>query len=281
MPFFSPLRYPGGKRKILPYLKKIIKDNNITLTDYVEPYAGGSAVALDLLFFELTNKIHINDMDHSIYSFWYSILNETDRFCEEISVIDLSFDEWKKQKSIQNTYESTFELGFSTFYLNRTNRSGIINGGVIGGKEQNGDYLLDARFNKENLIKRIRKISRHKSQIEISNLDAVEFMKLKSPNISKQSSLFYLDPPYFINGRKLYKNFYEEKDHEKIRNYLLTLTHNWLVSYDNVPKIRELYGNFQMQEYSLSYTANQKVNGKEIMIFSNNLKPVGFITTTL
>lgn len=274
MPYYSPLRYPGGKRKLLPYLRKIITENNLSINNYVEPYAGGSAVALDLLFSGNVNDIYLNDIDKSIYAFWNSVMYDTDRFCEEILSTGLSISEWENQKAKQENYDSLFDLGFSTFYLNRTNRSGIINGGVIGGKQQDGDYSMDARFNKSNLISRIRMISEHQSGIHLFNLDALDFLKTILGDLERENTLIYLDPPYFLNGKKLYSNYYKSDDHKTIKEFVESLSHKWIISYDNVEAIKALYKNFNIIEYSLSYTAQEKTLGEEIMIFSNQLTAI-------
>jgi DNA adenine methylase len=161
--FYSPLRYPGGKNKLSAFIAKICIDNNIN-GHYIEPYSGGASVALFLLIEGFVDKITINDRDRSIYAFWHSVLNKTNELCELIEKAELTISEWKKQKNIQTNKKTVdlLTLGFSTFYLNRTNRSGIINGGVMGGVEQNGKYLMNCRFNKNELIQRIRLIAKHK-----------------------------------------------------------------------------------------------------------------------
>ncbi len=157
--FYSPLRYPGGKTKIAPFIKELFYENNLVGMDYVEPYAGGAGAALTLLFEEYVSTITINDYDRSIYAFWHSIINNTEEFCEKISKTPIDVETWLVQKEIQKnkTNETLFSLGFSTFFLNRTNISGVIKGGVIGGKKQTGKYKIDARFNKSDLISKIHR----------------------------------------------------------------------------------------------------------------------------
>ena len=89
------------------------------------------------------------------------------------------------------------------FYMNRTNRSGIIKGGVIGGLEQNGNWKLDARFNKDNLIKRISKIVERKDGIHIYNKDVSSLVKNYLPKY-EDNAFVYFDPPYFGKGKQLY-----------------------------------------------------------------------------
>lgn len=270
----SPLRYPGGKSRVSKFVAKLIEENNIIKGNYVEPFAGGAGVALNLLFSGVVDNIFINDKDKSIYAFWYSILNNTDKFIDKIISIDVTIEEWLKQRDIQkNENIDMFYLGFSTFFLNRTNRSGIIKGGVIGGIEQAGKWKLDVRFNKEALIKKIQRISAYKEHIHIYNMDAIDFLNKEVTNLNVKNTLIYLDPPYYAKGKQLYMNFFEHKDHVNLYNVINTLQYLWLVSYDNRKEIKEIYKN-KMEltiEYNLRYTAGIKGSGQEIMFASDNL----------
>lgn len=270
---FSPLRYPGGKGKITDYMRSVFEANNLEDGHYVEPFAGGAAVALGLLFTETVRRIHINDIDRSIYAFWHSVLNEPEELCRLIRNKRASISEWERQKSVQREKSTTslIELGFSTFFLNRTNRSGIINGGVIGGKDQSGTWKIDARYNKSDLISRIEKIASFASRIELHNLDAPAFLAKIEARLP-DNTLIYLDPPYFYKGNRLYHSFYKPHDHEFLARWVLrNLKHHWLVSYDNVIQIEQAYAGKRMLQYSIGYSARESYKGSEIMIFSDGL----------
>ena len=243
----SPLRYPGGKNKLSAFLAKICLDNDIN-GHYVEPYAGGAAVALFLLYENFVNQITINDKDRSIYAFWYSVLNYNSELCKKINETELTLENWHYQKSIQQNKAKAnlLDLGFSTFFLNRTNRSGIINGGLIGGVDQDGEYKMDCRFNKEKLLKRIRKVSEYKDNINLFNLDALELVKQIRKENEADNTIFYFDPPYYLKASSLYLNHYEDDDHQKVSDEIQKISEiKWIVSYDNVPEIIQLYKNFK------------------------------------
>lgn len=270
--FNSPLRYPGGKGKLSNYFKLLLLENQLHDIPYVEIYAGGAGVALTLLFDEFVSEIHINDISRPVYSFWHSILYQTKEFCDQLENCPVTVEYRQEQQAIQlDPNATTLELGFSTFFLNRTNRSGIIKGGVIGGKNQNGKYKIDARFNRKDLISRIKKISRYASRIHIYNLDAVDFIQKTLPTISSDAFV-YLDPPYFVKGEGLYENFYLQCDHEKIGQLTNEIKQYWVVSYDNVPEINNIYNGKRSITYSLNYSAANRYKGAEVMFFSENLK---------
>lgn len=271
----SPLRYPGGKSKIYVKVKNIIdavldKENRI----YVEPYAGGAGLALKLLFKGDVEQIVLNDLDYHIYCFWKVCLNETKAICDMIKSIEVNLQEWERQKSIYlNVIGHTeLEIGFSTFFLNRCNVSGIINGGPIGGNEQTGKYKIDARFNKENLVKKIQKVAEHRDKIKIYNMDAIDFLNIIVPRYTQYNVFLNIDPPYVKKGPMLYKNSYTYKDHEYIAEHVKKLQTYWIITYDACDFIKNLYMDFAMEELELNYSAGKSKNGKEYIIYSKRIK---------
>jgi DNA adenine methylase len=272
MPFLSPLRYPGGKRKLANFVKLVYVTNDLVGGEYVEPYAGGAGIALALLFEQYVRRIHINDLDRAIYAFWHSVLNATESLCRLIRDTPVNIDEWHRQKQIQDdTDASLLPLGFSTFFLNRTNRSGIISGGVIGGKKQAGKWRLDARFNKPDLIARIENIARHRGRIHLYHLDASELIDEVLPDFP-EDTVCYLDPPYYVKGQQeLYTSYYKPDDHQHIARLVTSMDHLWIVSYDDVPEIRALYEGFRHVNYGLNYSAQDRYKGAEIMFFCSQL----------
>lgn len=268
----SPLRYPGGKAKLFPFFAELIKENNLFGSEYCEPYAGGAGLAIQLLTQGFVDRVSINDIDCSIYAFWQSALYDTDKFCGLIKSTPITVDEWYRQKDIwkQGDCENSLALGFSAYFLNRTNRSGIIEGaGPIGGYAQAGKWKIDVRLKKEKQIKNLMALSRYSGQIDVSNLDALDFFR---KSIAKENAFVYLDPPYFVKGHKLYKNFYEPKDHIQIAQELkLHRNAKWVVSYDDVGEIRDAYDSFSPITYLLNYSAGQKTVGSEVIYLSDTV----------
>lgn len=269
--FVSPLRYPGGKLKVVDYVKRLFEVNDLMDGTYIEPYAGGASVALTLLFSEYASKIKINDIDRSIFAFWHSVLNETGALCRLVADTPVNMEVWHAQREVQQHKQEAelLELGFSTFFLNRTNRSGILSGGVIGGKNQDGNFKIDARYNKEDLIERIESIAEYADRIELTSIDAVELIKsIKKPT---EKTFCYLDPPYYVKGRDLYLNYYNDDDHRAIAKAIKKYKGKWIISYDAVDFIRELYKDYRQKEYYLSYSAGNPAKGREIVVYSDGL----------
>lgn len=270
---YSPLRYPGGKSQLSKYVLSILEENNLIGGTYAEPYAGGAGVAVYLLLNKHVSKIYINDIDPAIYSFWYSVKYYTDKLCALIKDTKVDVDTWLVQKQVQKNkgQYSILEVGFSTFFLNRTNRSGILKGGIIGGKKQNGKYKMDCRFNKSNLIKRIEAIAGYSDNIIVSKCDAIEFLELNQNNFNDKT-LIYLDPPYYDKGHQLYVDFYTHSDHVKLKECVQSTNYsNWIITYDNTEKINTIYEGFNKEDLYIRYSAAQKRVGQEILIYSPQL----------
>ena len=265
---FSPLRYPGGKNKTYQYVKYLVENNNIDT--YIEPFCGGAAVALKLLLNNDVKRIMLNDFDRSIYAMWFSILHDTEAFIKRVREAEFTIEEWDKQQEIQKNKENAdlLTLGFSTFYLNRTNRSGIIQAGPIGGRNQIGNYKMNCRYNTEVLVNKIELIAKNKNKIGLYNLDAIKFIK---NNIRRtKRSLTFFDPPYFVKGKQLYTNFYEYIDHLELRDTIDKYmgSHKWILTYDFHEEIQNMYSSFEHFPYQLNYSAGSSKKGIEYIFFS-------------
>lgn len=272
---FTPLRYPGGKGKLAAFVKNIIEANKLNDGTYVEPYAGGAAIALELLFHEYVAKIYINDVSRPVYAFWKSVLDHTEQLVRLTRDTSLTVQAWDRQKQIlvhPDDYDD-IELGFATFFLNRTNRSGILNGGIIGGRDQSGPWKIDARFNVPELIFRIESIAKMRSRISLSRKDSIRFLSTNL-NIWPPKTLIYLDPPYYTKGKDLYLDYYNHEDHERIAEFVTQRLNRqkWIVSYDNAVAIRTIYGCYRRIIYNVHYSARESREGTEVMFFSDSLQ---------
>lgn len=264
--FNTPLRYPGGKGRLTQFIADTMQANGLIGGHYAEAYAGGAAVAIGLLQLEYASHIHINDVNRSVHAFWHCVLHHSDDLCKRIRKTRISMTEWHRQREIQDLVDvEPLDLAFSTFFLNRTNRSGIIRGGVIGGKKQDGDWKLNARYNKADLISRIERIAALKSRISLYQYDAVDFISNAIPEMPSRT-LVYLDPPYYVKGKGLYEDHYAHEDHAHIAKLVPSIRQPWVVSYDNVEPIRKLYCRQRQFFFGLRYSAQDRYEGSEILV---------------
>lgn len=280
----TPLRYPGGKSILKDYFSQYITCNFNELPIYVEVFCGGAGAAIDLLLSERVSKIVLNDADTSVYAFWNTVKYHSEKLIQRINETEVSLEQWGKQKHIYNTERkclnpNLIDLGFATFYLNRTNRSGVLNAGPIGGSSDEAQkralYKIDSRFNKSDLIQRIQEIAKYNERIEVLNFDAIELLNhltLEWTIDEMENTFIYLDPPYFVQGSSLYLNYYKAKDHTVLKEKLqsLPLLFKWILSYDDTVDVRSLYSNFNQFSFNVNYNVQTCKGGSELLIPSSN-----------
>lgn len=266
----TPVRYPGGKTKIYPEIKSILEANNLLGHAYAELFAGGAGLAIKLLLKNDVQSIVINDFDPAVYCMWNVIVNHSEELCEFINEAKLDIDTWKSMREIYRSKDvsDSLALGKACFYLNRTNVSGILSGGVIGGLDQTGTYKMDARFNRKTLIAKIRRIEEYKDRIEVTNLDAEEFItrRLTDPDL-----FAYLDPPYVQKGPGLYRSSFTNEKHRSLARKIGDARSKWVVTYDADVLIESIYNDYEQSNLEIGYSANLKTVGKEKIILGPGL----------
>lgn len=271
--YATPLRYPGGKQRLAPFILEILEANLLCGGEYVEPYAGGAGVAIELLLSRSVSRIHLNDCSLPVFAFWSSVINDPEGFCRRIASASLTVQEWRRCQEILRSAGSAdlLDLGYATFFLNRCNRSGVLTGGLIGGIKQEGNWLMDARFNRNELIRRIERIADFGHLIDVYNLDAEDFLE-SNRSAWPDNTLVYCDPPYFERAKGLYLNKYIADDHTRFAEFIQSQTQlRWIVSYDGVPEIEKLYTDRRTILYDLQYSAARPYKGKEFFIFSDEM----------
>lgn len=270
----TPLRYPGGKSLMAPLFIDLLKINDVEGCTYAEPYAGGAGAAINLLLGGYVSRIMINDANVAIFSFWKYLKEENERMIHDTLSCKVTLESWHRMKKIfMTSKEPCYELAFATFFLSRTNRSGILNAGPIGGstckKQEEAVYKIDCRFNREDLARRIENIGKKKTHIEVSNKDALKFLK----DLRKNDYFVYLDPPYYQMGQSLYMNYYHDKEHRELASYLKeTKKFKWILSYDDNTVIRDIYKDFCLYTFPLSYRVQKAKSGKELLCLSKDLQ---------
>ena len=270
----SPLRYPGGKASLYPLVSNLLQTNHLERRQYAEPFAGGCGLALALLYGGHVSDIHINDVDPSIWAFWYSVLNDVEAVVHMIASTPVTVDEWRRQRAVYLAQDESdvVALGFSAFFLNRTNRSGIIKGaGLIGGQEQKGPYKIDCRFNRADLTRRVRRVAKYRSRIHLSKCDALTFLDEARASLSHRT-FFFIDPPYLKKGAHLYTNYYSREDHRILADKVLGMENPWVITYDDAAYISDLYRSRRQYRFDIGYSLEIKRRGTELLIVGKGVR---------
>lgn len=266
----SPFRYPGGKGFLTGFLDSQLEQLDQGSRQYVEPFAGGAGAAFNLLSRERADHIHLNDLDIRVFSAWKAILQENDKFVAALQKCDVSLETWKWAKELVDrpTQNYSFDLGFATFFINRTSRAGIITGsGPIGGYKQSGEWKIDARFYRDTMVKRVKWIGENADKVSLYRLPAVDFLKECESKLDPVRTLYFIDPPYVKIGSRLYLDGMLDGGHEYLAQYINDnhLVH-WIMTYDDHPLIRNLYEECKIRHLQVNYSLGRSRKENEVLI---------------
>lgn len=273
MRYLSPLRYPGGKARLAPFFARLIRAQIPAPTHYAEPYAGGAGAALRLLTDGAVDHIHINDLNVGVAAFWRTITapNGANAFCQLINNTLVTVEQWNHQRAIYQAGKGDdLALGFATFFLNRTNRSGILDAGPIGGFEQVGKWKIDARYNKSALIERVKHVAALGDRIHVTQLDGLDFLTTMEAHAT--DVLVYADPPYVEQGGRLYLHAFNGDDHKALAEKLQAAKYPWLLTYDDQRIVwDDLYDAARCARFDIAHTAAIQHVGKETIVYGPTL----------
>lgn len=272
MKVLSPLRYPGGKAKMAPFLERLALAQIPRPTVYAEPYAGGAGAALRLLTTGVVERIKLNDLNDGVANFWLAVFGQTDRLLQTLRAVPLTLHEWYRQREIYlDDQAEGFDRGFATFYLNRTNRSGILGARPIGGLEQTGRWKLDARFNPTALAMRIEQLATFHDRVSVTQWDGRDF--LRKVDARDERVLFYIDPPYLKQGEDLYLANMTYRDHMDLARTLRTVKSPWVLTYDKDDRVPdELYSGLPCASFTVAHTAAIQHIGSEYLVVPDHVR---------
>jgi DNA adenine methylase len=266
--YLSPLRYPGGKARLAPFVSELLRNQHPRPRRYVEPFAGGAGVGLRLLYDEHVDEIVINDLNPGIAAFWRSVFDSPEEFMDLIRRCKPSIDVWYEQQAVYDSApDDDLALGFATFFLNRTNRSGILGARPIGGLDQTGRWKIDARWNADKLAARIDLLAPYASRVEIRERDALDLL---SEVLRDPETFVYADPPYVVQGDELYLDTLRWEDHQRLSG-ILRGSRNWFLTYDADERVLDLYRGLRCVSFGIAHTAATQHIGREFGVFADAL----------
>lgn len=269
----SPLRYPGSKQKLAPKIANLLINNSIKPDVFIEAFSGGASISIYLLQLNLVNNIALIEKDPLLASFWKTVFYDSEWLIKQINKIDVTIENWQKFKKYKP--RTIRNKALKCLFLNRTNFSGILKAGPIGGKNQESKYKIDCRFNKKRLIETIEKLSLFRNKVLfIEEGDYSDILNKKLLTLSS-NSFIYFDPPYVKKADQLYNYFFKMNDHIKLKDYIYSLSNKWLLTYDYDLFIIDLYSDKKYNQcvFDMTYTVSSNKNRKSFKEFiSSNLE---------
>lgn len=276
-PTVTPLRYPGGKTWILPYVKEFLRFHTLNLGTIIEPFAGSASVSIGLLKDGLTEFAYICENDPLITSFWKSALDRNDEFIEVIKHLQISMETWYdfKKYFAEDAYKKydKIELGVAFLFYNRVNYSGILKAGPIGGRNQLSEYKMHCRFNLDRIVKKLSELRTLADRIQVVPSDGINYIQNYNWSGHDNDTFIYIDPPYYKAGKVLYRNYFKNEEHIKLANVVTKIETPWLVSYDESEFISHLYETSKFQYVYTDYQAGNLRRGIRELLISNRKIP--------
>lgn len=267
----SPLRYPGGKRRLVPYMAAALKANGIQPDLLVEPFAGGASVGLELLAFGFVKRVALGDLDPYVAAFWETTFEDADWLCEQVESVPLDLETWERMKG--SNFRGRRNRALACLYLNRTSFNGALHrrAGPIGGKRASSAYEIGCRFPRERIVQRIRACAALADRVELVVAEEAMNLVKRTRELARKRGwevFFYLDPPFWAKSQYLYRRAFTRNMHRRLAESLRWVDDPYLLSYDPAPEIVELYrhDHLLVQEIELLYSGRATDGIAELVI---------------
>jgi DNA adenine methylase len=261
VPQRSPFRYPGGKTWAIPTVRKWLAQGYAKLL--IEPFVGGGIVSLTASAEFLVENVLMIELDKEVSAVWQTIIGDDNEWlAQRILSFDLTID--NVQAEIEKEEKSIRDRAFCTILKNRTYHGGILaKGSGLLKHGENGKGIL-SRWYPETLAKRIRDISKYKEKIQTVEGDAFDYIDKYKDN---EDCYFFIDPPYFVAGRRMYTHF--DIDHEHLFKLTSQIKGKFLLTYDNADEIVELAKKYNLRYTTIPMKTTHHLEKRELLISDN------------
>lgn len=241
---YSPLRYPGGKQNWMPIVLNHWEKHGLKPNVFVEPFAGGAGLSLALIAEGHLKHVVLAEKHYGIRTLLKTL--RTLYWNDEL----MRLFECPNKDDFSWSYST--EQAFLTLHANYTNYQGILHPHARKGEN---------RWDVQKIAKKLRQCH------SILKKARVEFLEDYTEAFNEFDKLDYgfcfIDPPYYKQGARLYQHSFNDKDHVELCETLQRgnefYPQQWMLAYDNHPRIWELYHWATIQVHP---------NGKELIITS-------------
>jgi|ERR1043166_7404285 DNA adenine methylase len=268
----SPLRYPGGKADFVSTLDRILRTAKLEGLPLIEPYAGSAAVTIGLLELGTVPTATILERDPLLFAFWVSVFERPEELLDRFFDLPMTLETWHHLQPLlqiddPRTHDMV-ELGVAGLFFNRANFSGILHSGPIGGALQQSKYKINCRANKGEIAARVAQIAELGRRVTVCFGNGLDLIRT---HLSRKRVVYYVDPPYFVMGERLYRYHFRHKDHKQLAMTLKKAKFPWVLSYDNNHVIEFLYEDCEVRKHAFAYSARSRKEHDELVIANFNL----------
>jgi DNA adenine methylase len=239
--------YIGGKFNLLKKLISLIPEHKT----YVEVFGGAGTLLLN----KPKSKVEVfNDVDSDLINLFMVVREKPEEFLRKFRFL-LYSRELNKRWSRAIDSDDLVERAARFYYVIRSSFSGSWGAGWSF-KKNKPKRFFDSLETIDSIAKRLK-------SVHIENLDFRKCINIwDSPN-----TFFFLDPPYY--GKYRYRKNLTIQDHSDLKEILGKVKGKWLLTYNDHPKVREVYDMFTIQRALLPLTASLAKSGNKRKAFAN------------
>jgi DNA adenine methylase len=252
----GPLPYIGGKNRLAKRIISLLPEH----TTYVEPFAGGAQV----FFHKEPSEVEVlNDLDGEIVNFFrvcqwhYQELVRCLAYCPASRKLHELF------AAAAPTTLTDIQRATRFFYLQKNSF-----GGLVVRQRFHYGVIQRPNYNPSRIPETIEQAHRRLQHVQIESLPYEQILE----RYDRPTTLFYLDPPYW--ERRLYRHNFSEQDFIGLERRLHLIRGKFLLSLDDHPEVRKLFGHWHLMPIDIAYTAQRKVGKRFRELLISNFEPI-------
>lgn len=249
----SPLRYPGGKQRDVRFLGQYLQP----CREFREPFLGGGSVLLYALKHQLAQQYWGNDLNPAVVGFWQQVKVNAQALGDRAWALREAYNGPRKNSPQWQTFRQHFTDKLNALPaepFEQAARFFILNRSTSGGATESGGLTAGAycdRFTASS-VQTLKALHRRLDPVQLTNLDYAKLLTEPGKNV-----FIFLDPPYLSAERSgLYGksgNLHRGFDHDRLAGALKDCPHQWLMTIDDCPEVRQLYDWASQQAWQKAY----------------------------
>jgi DNA adenine methylase len=200
----------------------------------------------------------INDISADVTTLFRILQRHYQAFLDTLKWQLSSRAGFERLMRVDPTTLTDLERAARFLYLQRT-----AFGGKVEGRNFGVNYTAGARFDLTRLVPMLEAVHDRLAPVTIERLPYDEFIR----RYDRSGALFYLDPPYWGCEDDYGVGVFSRVDFERLRDLLARLKGHFILSLNDRPEVRDLFGEFELEEVGLSYRiSGRPTQARELII---------------